>query len=282
MKIKPQFCLNGTYYYCDECIIPITNRAFRYGDAVFESMFVVLKKAPLLDKHYSRLREALDYWEMRLPKLFTKERLEREIERLCNKNRLFQGARARLTVFRDGEGLYTPETNEASYLLEVDYYPVQEFTLNKIGLNLGVFEEDAKYPQYENRFKSSQAFLSIKAGLFKKKKSYDEVIFLSPNGFVVEATAYNIFVLKDDVLYTPPLEFGCVGGVMRSVIMEMAPQMGFGMEEKKISLEFLKDAEEVFLTNAVVGVRWVLAFGNIRYFRRYTEKILSELNKTYL
>lgn len=279
MKIKPQYCLNGAYHYCDEAMISVTNRAFRYGDAVFESLFVVSKKAPLLDRHFKRLEKALDYWEMDLPISFTKERLAREIERLCNKNRLFQGARARLMVFRDGGGRYTPESNEMSYLLEVDYYSAQRFLLNEVGYELGVFQGEYRYPQYMNRFKTAQAFLSVKAGLFKKKMNYDEVLLLSPEKFVAETTAYNVFVLKDGVLYTPPLQVGCVDGVMRNLIVEIAPRCGFDVQETLFTVEFLMKAEEVFLTNAVVGVHWVLACGDTRYFRREAIKIVDELNK---
>lgn len=282
MKIRTQYCLDGSFYYSDEFRIDLSNRAFRYGDTVFESMFVVSKTVPLLDKHFARLEKAIAYWQMEMPVLFTKERLAKDIERLCNKNRLFQGARARLSFFRQGGGLYAPETNRGSYLLEVDYFPVQKFTLNEEGYKLGTFRGDFRYPSFQNRFKSGQSFLSVQAGIFKQKEHCDEVLLLSPDFKVVEATAYNIFVLKDEVLYTPPLELGAVAGVMRTAVWECATDCELVVEEKIFDTNFLLDANEIFLTNAVVGIRWVLGYATERYRKRKVVALVEKLNEKYI
>lgn len=279
MKIKPQYCLNGEYFYCDDMQLSHNNRAFRFGDAVFESMFVLTKQIPLLDKHFERLKAAANYWEMELPIGFTAQRVAKEVERLCNKNRLFQGARARLTLFRSGEGLYTPTTNEASYLLEVTHFTEQQFTLNKDGWEVNIYTEECKYPIKAGRYKSAQCLISVKAAIYKKRQGLDEVLLLSPEENVVEATAYNIFALKGNVLLTPELKSGCVAGVMRDTVIQYAPELGLHVEEVPFSLQVLEEAEEVFLTNAVVGVRWVLAWREKRYFSTMAKRLVAVLNE---
>ncbi len=279
MKIKQQYCLNGSYFYYDENRLGHNNRAFRFGDALFESMFVVSKQVPLLDKHFARLKEGVAYMEMELPIDFTEQRIAKEIERLCNKNRLFQGARARLTVFRSGEGLYTPTTNEISYLLEVSYFPEQEFRLNDVGWKLGIYFDEPKYPQKVGKFKTAQCMLSIKGSLYKKKMGLDEVFLLSPEQNVVEATAYNVFALKGNVLLTPKLTSGCVAGVMRETVIEYAEKLNLFVEEVDFPFTILEEADEVFLTNAVVGVRWGLAWEEKRYFRNMASKMVNLLNE---
>lgn len=284
MKIRQQLCLDGAYVYADETLFTSNNRAFRYGDAIFESMFVSSKKSPLLSKHIARITKALSYWEMELPYGFSEDRIAQEIVRLCNKNRLFQGARARLTIFRKGEGLYTPETNESSYLLEVSHYSTQQFILNDEGWSLGIFPEGVRHYTPWSRFKTAQSILSIKAGIFKRKAKYDEVLLLTPQKKIAEATAFNIFTIgeEDNTLYTPAIESGCVEGIMRSTIIELAEEMNYKIEEvKEFSQELLSQAEEVFLTNAVVGIRWVLVWQNKRYFNTKTKKIVEKLNKKY-
>ncbi len=276
---KPQYCLNGEYFYCEDKQLDFTNRAFRFGDAVFESMFVTSKQVPLLHKHFARLEEALRYFEMELPSDFTEQRLAKEIERLCNKNRLFQGARARLTVFRSGGGLYTPTTNKASYLLEVSHFPVQEFTLNAEGWQIDTYNDEVKYPLKSARYKTAQCGLSVKGSIYKQKYGLDEVLFVSPEQKVVEATAYNIFALKGNTLFTPKLASGCVAGVMRSAIFEYAYKLDLWVEEIDFPLELFDEAEEVFLTNAVVGLRWVLAWRDKRYFGLKVKEIAALLNK---
>lgn len=279
MKIKPQYCLNGNYFYYEDKQLEVTNRAFRYGDAIFESMFVVSKKIPLLAKHFERLTEAAKYWEMQLPSGFNVERIAKEVERLCNRNRLFQGARVRLTIFRSGEGLYTPVTNAASYLLEVTYFAEQEFTLNAVGWRVENYTEEYKYPVKAGRYKTAQCLLSIKSSIFKQKKTCDEVLLLSPKHEVVEAAAYNVFALKGNVLLTPHLESGCVAGVMRNTVLQYASELGLHTEEVPFSLQILEEAEEVFLTNAVVGLRWVLVWKEKRYFSSTAKRITALLNK---
>lgn len=279
MKIRPQYCLNGAYFFYEDKQLDMTNRAFRYGDAIFESMFVVSKRIPLLQKHFERLKEAVAYWEMQLPDGFDTYRIAKEVERLCNKNRLFQGARARLTIFRSGEGLYTPTTNEASYLLEVSYLPEQEFTLNTVGWKVGNYDDEYKYPLKAGRYKTAQCLLSIKGSIWKQKNAWDEVLLLSPEQHVVEAAAYNVFAVRDNVLLTPNLESGCVSGVMRDAVLGYASELGLHVEELAFPLQILKEAEEVFLTNAVVGLRWVLAWEEKRYFSSTAKKMTALLNE---
>lgn len=276
---KPQYCLNGTYFYCEDKQLDFTNRAFRFGDAFFESMFVTSKRVPLLHKHFERLQQALQYFEMELPNDFTEGQIAKEVERLCNKNRLFQGARARLTIFRSGDGLYTPTTNQASYLLEVGHFPVEEFTLNEEGWQIDTYNDEVKYPLISGRYKTAQCGLSVKGSIYKQKNDLDEVLFLSPEQNVVEATAYNIFALKDKTLFTPKLASGCVSGVMRSAIFEHAHKLDLWVEEIDFPIALLNEVEEVFLTNAVVGLRWVLAFRDKRYFKLMAKKMVTLLNE---
>lgn len=282
MKIKPQYCLNGEYFYCDEKQLSYTNRAFRFGDAVFESMLVVSKKIPLLPKHFVRLKAAVGYWGMELPDDFTKQRITKEVERLCNKNRLFQGARARLTLFRSGEGLYTPETNAASYLLEVNYFPEQQFALNKQGWKIATYPEEPKYPTKAARYKTAQCILSVKGARYKKQNGLDEVLLLSPEQNVVEATAYSVFALKGNVLLTPELKSGCVEGIMRNTVIEHASILGLHVDEVPFPVQILEEAEEVFLTNAIVGLRWVSVWGEKRYFNHMSKRFVTLLNEKLL
>ncbi len=236
----------------------------------------------LENKHFARLKSAVQYWEMELPDWFTEASIAKDIERLCNKNRLFQGARARLTIFRSGEGLYTPNSNKASYLLEVSYFPEQRFVLNDPRWKIDVYEEEYKYPTKVGKYKTAQCFLSVKGSLYKQKKGLDEVLLLSPQGTVVEATAYNVFALKGQVLLTPELKSGCVEGVMRSTVMEYASELGCHVEEDAFPLRVLEEADEIFLTNAVVGIRSVVAWRERRYLPTKTMELVALLNEKLL
>jgi len=90
----------------------------------------------------------------------------------------------------------------------------------------------------------------------------------------------NIFVVYEKQIYTPALSEGCVSGVMRSVVMEIAKSKRISITEAQLNPEVLKQAEEVFITNAVGGIRWVMGYGRKRYFNENAKMLSALLNET--
>ncbi|HTM99809.1 MAG TPA: aminotransferase class IV, partial [Pedobacter sp.] len=126
-------------------------------------------------------------------------------------------------------------------------------------------------------YKTSNALLYVMAGLYQKQHRLDEAIILNQNGFLCESTSSNVFVVYDNQIYTPALSEGCVAGVMRSVILKIAKMNDIQVIEAQISPEILKQADEVFVTNASSGVRWVMGYGKKRYFNEMAKTIASFL-----
>ena len=77
------------------------------------------------------------------------------------------------------------------------------------------------------------------------------------------------------MLYTPALNQGCIDGVMRRVVMDMAEEEGIPVVEAQISPEIMKTADELFCTNAVQGIQWVMGYKQKRYFNKLS-RILQE------
>lgn len=269
--------LNGKLLQKDAAILSVANRAFRYGDALFETVKCVNGLPLFLEAHLQRLYSGMEILEYTWNDQLLKTVLNEEIKRLLVRNRLKEGARLRITVFRNDGGFYTPETNEVSVLLETTP-DIDSYQLNESGLSIGVFDEIFKPIHAFNGLKSANALLFVKAGLAKTRKQVDDLIILNSKGLVCETISSNIFMIIHKRLITPPLSEGCLPGIMRQNILALAPKLGLEVLETPVGVNALDQAEEVFVSNAIHGVQWIKGYENKRYFHKISKRIIDELN----
>ena len=109
-----------------------------------------------------------------------------------------------------------------------------------------------------------------------KQQKWNEALILNQHKRVCDATIANVFFVKDDVVHTPHLKEGCVAGVMRSYLIQELKKRGIETEEGEYTITDILHADEVFLTNAMYGMRWVKSFGNKTYICRQSGKIFQE------
>ena len=115
--------------------------------------------------------------------------------------------------------------------------------------------------------------------MFAQEKDFDEVIMLNDSGNICEATSSNVFLLINGILYTPALTEGCTAGVMRKKIIQLAKKMNIAVLESSLSPNLLEDAEEVFFTNAINGLKWAAAWEKKRYFHKMSARFTTALNE---
>ena len=270
---------NGTVVPQDMAILDVDSRAFRYGDGIFETMLWKDGDIRFLDLHLERLQESMSMLHFDDADQFDSFFIRSKVEELLRKNNMVgQQARVRLIVFRQGAGLYSPETNKAAYILQVDRKP-ETLRDKKTGLIIDIYTEYKKAYSELSKIKSNNALIYVMAGLFKKKNAFDEVLILNQSGNLCEALASNIFIYYDKVLYTPALSEGCIAGVMRRVVMDMAQEQGIEVVEAEIKPDIVKVADEIFCTNAVEGIQWVMGYKHKRYFNKvsriFQDRLLS-------
>lgn len=266
---------NGTLVPEDMAILTVDNRSFRYGDGLFETMLWKDGDIRFLKFHVERLQKGMKMLHLEEFTQFDEFFIRNRAEELIRKNNMVgQRLRLRLIVFRDGEGTYSPQTNKASFILQVT--KLEENTRDKkVGLIIDLYTEYKKPYSDLSSLKSNNAQIYVLAGLYKKKFAFDEVLLLNQAGFLCEALTSNIFVYFEKTLYTPALSEGCIEGVMRRVVMDMANDEGIPVVEAQISPEIMKRADEIFCTNAVHGIQWVMGYKMKRYFNK-TARILQE------
>tara|TARA_R110001583_G_scaffold25760_8_gene93129 strand:+ start:5812 stop:6666 length:855 start_codon:yes stop_codon:yes gene_type:complete len=274
-----QLCYNGEFYSDDTVLFSADNRAFRYGDSLFETIHTNGTQVQFFNEHIERLTLGMKQLGMEIPENFH-ETIEKNIKRLITKNKSFLGTRIRLCVFRNSGGLYTPTTNSISYLIESSKLEEPKYFLNKKGLKIGLFDTYKKTSNSLSGFKTGNSLPFILAGLHKDEMKWDDCLLINERQNLVESVSSNLFVVKDGILFTPSVESGAVNGIMREQIIQIALNLGITVyDDCIIKSKQLEEADEIFLTNAIVGIRWVVAYGERRYFNRSAKILIDELNK---
>lgn len=281
MKISRYSSFNGVFYTEGEKIFDKNNRAFLYGDGFFETMHANGMEIQLFNYHWERMMKAFSILKLDIPLEFRNhpEAFKEHIRKLLHKNRFFQGVRIRISFYRDSDGLYTPKTNKTAYFITVTRLQNNKYQLNSLGLKIGIFNE-LPHPKLPwSGFKTLNSLVFINAANAIKEANLDDGLFVDNKGNIIEALSSNIFILKDNIISTPPLKSGCVDGVMRKQIINLSSRLKLTALEKNITHHDLEKADEVWLTNAIWGVHWVLSYKSRRYFNFVAKKMTDLLNK---
>lgn len=270
---------NGNFTEGSEITLSMGDRAFQYGDSVFESMKFANGRINFWEDHYFRLMSSMRILRMEIPMNFSPEFLEEQIRTTLAQNELSDKvSRVRLQVIRKEGGLYTPASNEVNFLISVSELEQSNFSLNERGLEVDLFKDYYKQKSLLSNIKSGSAVLYTVASIFKKENALDECLLLNDDKMIAEAIAANVFVVKGKEIFTPPLTDGCLKGVMRKQVLGILPKMGYEVVEKSISPFDLQKANELFLTNATRGVQWVEKYRKKTFVNEVSQALVSKLN----
>ncbi len=276
---KTYIILNGHFYDAGKPVLSFDNRAFKFGDGLFETMRCHRTVPLFFHHHYNRLLRGMAILQLSVASLPSMADFLEQIEKLIVRNRIFYDARVRLSVFRRGGALYTPEDNSVAWLLEATPLEEKGYTLNEQGMRIGIYSGFPKIWSPLSPFKTLYTSPNILAGLFKKENYWDDCLIENDEKKIIEAISSNLFWVNGETLYTPSVTTGCVDGVMRSQVLRYAVENKLKVHENTgAGKDILLQADEIFLTNAVKGIRWVVALDNKRYFNRMPKKIVAWLN----
>lgn len=265
---------NGDILDQEKFSLTAENRGFKYGDAVFETIKVVNNKVIFWEDHYFRLMASMRMLRMKIPMSFTLEFLEKEILSLVKANNTSQKSRVRLTIFRKDGGLYTPKTNEIHFLVEAS-----ELNQNiKNDYKIDIFKDFYNYSGLLSTIKTNNKMLNTLASVFAKENDLDNCILINEKKGVVEVTNGNIFIVKDNVVKTPATTEGCIKGIVRKKVLEiLSKNEEFKVEETSISPFEIQKADEVFITNAIIGIQPVTQYKKKTFKVDFSKKIAKNL-----
>lgn len=273
----PVINLNGKLLNEAKAAISINNRSFRYGDGCFETIRISRGKIPLWQYHHERLFAALITLQFELPSFFTPAFLLENILALAQKNGHQQWSRIRLTIFRGNGGLYDPENHFPNYLIQT--WPLNEAfqTLNTNGLVTGLYRGSFKAADAFANIKSNNYLLYAMAALYAKQACWNDALVQNHKGSIADATIANLFIIKGKTIITPPLTDGPVNGTMRRYLLQHRATTNYEITEQSVFPADVHAADEVFLTNAVYGIKWVKQFEETEFSCHHTAVIYKNL-----
>ena len=274
------FICNSKLCKYELAILSANNRGLRFGDGLFETMKSLNGQLQFADEHFARLWKGLQILQFNIPKHFTPEILEEEIRELLKKNDHRKIARIRITVFRGDGGLYDAINHTPNYLIQTWQLPDEADNWNSNGLVLGIYTEVKKSCDILSNLKHNNFLPYVMAALHAKKQKWNDAIILNTAGRLCDTTIANIFLIKDEVIYTPALAEGCIAGVMRKNIINRLVVANYKVSEVLLTVDDLLAADEVFLTNSIYNIRWVQGIGDKKYVNTQTQKIYASVFST--
>lgn len=255
------------------------NRAFLYGDGVFETVKIRDNKILFLEDHYFRLMSAMRILRMEIPMNFTMEFLEQQILSIANANHCSVSARARITVYRNSGGNYLPETNTVSYLIHSFALDGKEYHVDNKSYEVDLYKDYYITKQLLSTIKTTNRAINIVGSIFAKENDLDNCLLLNDSKNIVEALQGNLFMLLDNKLITPPISEGCLNGIMRKQILALAKKMGnIEVVEEPISPFDLQKADELFITNVIKGIQPITRYRKKEYKADLANQLLGQLN----
>jgi branched-chain amino acid aminotransferase len=270
---------NGTIVSHDTSLLT-QNRAFLYGDAVFETVKIVNSKILFLEDHYFRLMSSMRVVRMEIPMNFTMEYLEEQILALASAKNLELSARARITVYRNDGGYYLPQDNTVSFLISAESHENTLYSINQNEYVVDLYTDFYVTGQLLSSIKTTNKIINITGSIFANENGLDNCLLLNNSKNVIEALQGNIFMLKGNTLITPPVSEGCLNGVMRKQILALARKIeNIEVVEEIISPFDLQKADELFITNVIKGIQPITKYRKKEFAIDMAKILVHKLNE---
>lgn len=267
--------LNGQIVKEEDAKIGISDLSYQFGYGLFETLRCENGIPVFFEDHYKRLTHSAK--ELGMPFSIELNEIKNWVKEVIKANKLTK-ARIKIIISKKTDDKF----NVLIITSDFGNLPVSYFLL---GWTLG---RDSNSVSFRHKTTSrADSYVAYKKAL---EEGYNDALYLNEKNELVECTRANIFLVTGDKIITPLLESGILSGVTRSKILEIAKQKNLEIEEKIVHSLYLNKSDEVFITNAVIGVMPVskirlpdreLSF-NSRYITDQVKKAYELLVKDYV
>jgi branched-chain amino acid aminotransferase len=256
------------------------NRAFLYGDALFETIKITNGKLLFLEDHYFRLMASMRILRMDIPMNFTMEYFEEQILSVVEKNGFLSAARARITVYRNDGGYYLPQSNTASFLIHVSSLESQFYSNHQQEYEVDLYKDFYISKQLISTLKTTNKIIHVTASIYSNENGLDNCVLLNDSKNVVEMLQGNLFMLRGNTLITPPISEGCINGIMRKQVLALAKNIqNLEVVEAIISPFDLQKADELFFTNVIKGIQSITKYRKKEFGTTIANVVLEKINE---
>ena len=270
---------NGTLLQEGELFLNQENRGLQYGDALFETLRVVNGKLFFWEDHYFRLMASMRILRMEIPMEFTMEYLEAEVLKAVEANGQSPKARVKLLVFRNNGGFYTPMDNGIQFVITVNPLEHPFYVVEDGPYEVELFKDYYINADMLSNLKTTNKIINVVAGVYAQENGYENCLLLNQKKEVVETINGNLFLVQGKTIKTPPLTDGCLDGIVRKKLLALIQGLDdYELVEASISPFELQKADEMFLTNAIQGIRPILQYRKKAFGSETAKNLVGKLN----
>lgn len=255
------------------------NRAFLFGDAVFETVRITGDKVLFAEDHYFRLMASMRILRMEIPMDFTPEYFEAQLMLLIAALPPAVSFRARVTVYRKNGGYYLPKDNGVAFIITAEPLDQPLYSVGQEPYEVDLFKDYYVSKQLLSTLKTTNRAINITGSIFAEENGLQNCLLMNDEKNVVEALQGNIFMLNGTHLVTPPVSDGCLNGIMRKQVLAIARKIeGVTVAEASISPFELQKADELFITNVVKGIQPITRYRKKDYTNSFASEVVKRLN----
>lgn len=261
-------------------VISNNNRGYSYGDGLFETIKAVHGKLLFFEDHYFRLMASMRIMRMQIPMDFTMEFIEEQIVNTLEANNLkTQSARVKIQIDRVEGGLYLPEDNNINFIISVKKIDSDFYLLNDNNYEVDLCKDHYLSPSLLTTLKSNNKAINVIGSIYAKENKLDNCLLINTNKSVVEALNGNLFLVKGNIIKTPPLSDGCLKGILRKQLVDIIKLLpDYTIEEASISPFELQKADELFITNVIKGIQPITKYRKKVFKNEVAKMLLQKLN----
>ena len=242
--------LNGEFVRSEEARVSVYDGGLLHGVGLFETMRSYGGRVFRLEDHLERLYDSAGKLHLSISQ--KRQDIVEAIEDLLQKNEL-EEARVRLTVTRgDIRQVREEETAPGTMIITAGQMTAYPMELYKYGMRVIISAYKQNPDDVTSRHKTTNYFGRLLALQEAKQKQRGEALWFTTTNRLAEGCVSNIFLIKDDILMTPPLDTPVLAGITRKVVLEMARENEIKCEEKELLIKDLLDASEIILTNSIM------------------------------
>lgn len=260
--------LNQQEIVAENAFLPAISTAAFYGRGIFTTLAIYNGKPFQWEKHWKRLIENAEKIRLDLSE-YSENKIKQNLRRIIEKNKLTH-SRARLTFFDESSNKFwqTNSNAKTSFLIVTGELLA---AANNLNLTISDFRINSTSPLAG--VKSCNYLDNILSLENARETKFDEAIRLNERGEIVSASMANIFWIKNKKIFTPSLDTGCLRGTTRSFVLE-----NFTVKETNANLAKLKNADEIFLTSAGIGIANVKSLDK----KFFVNEITNHINESFL
>ena len=256
-EISKYIWFDGKFLTKNKATVPVTTHAIHYGTSIFEGIRAYWNEENLflfrLNDHVKRFRNSGKFYNISLK--FSNEEIKKAIINLCKKNKIRKSCYIRPFYFVGQYGINLHVTKKAPTHVAIFSFPFGDlFDKNGITSCVSIWRKFSDTSTPTQAKMGGNYLNSILATQDAKSRGFDEAILLDKNGYVSEAPGENIFIIKNNTLFTPPLTSSALDGITRKSILTFSKDLKLKTKIKNITEHELKSADEVFLSGTAAEI----------------------------